>query len=103
MKKLFIAVIVSSVLFSFSTIQAADKAAGKVKYAVCASCHGKDGKSTNPIYPKLNGQHAGYIVSSLKAYKNNERGGANAAQMLPFAALLNESDMKNIAAYLADI
>lgn len=80
---------------------AADKAAGKAKYTVCASCHGPAGKSPNPLFPKLDGQHAAYLVSALKSYKANERSGPNAAQMLPFAAMLSETDMQNIAAYLA--
>ncbi len=47
---------------------AGDAAAGKVKSAVCAACHGADGNSgANPLWPKLAGQHRdmlqGYYVS----------------------------------------
>ena len=78
-----------------------DAAAGKNKYATCAGCHGPDGKSSNPTYPKLAGQHEAYLVYALNAYKNNERSGNLVAQMAPFAMTLSDQDIKDLAAYLA--
>ena len=47
----------------FSTAQAAgDLEAGKAASASCVACHGADGNSTNPEWPKLAGQHQGYLI-----------------------------------------
>ena len=45
----------------------------KTKAAVCAACHGPDGNSVNPDWPKLAGQHSQYIVTQLHAFKAGER------------------------------
>ena len=59
------------VLLSYATTvtAAGDAAAGKEKSATCAACHGVDGNSTNPEWPKLAGQHAGYTVKQLQEFK----------------------------------
>lgn len=41
---------------------------------VCGTCHGPDGNSNNPMFPRLAGQHAGYIVRQLKFFKAQSRG-----------------------------
>lgn len=75
-----------------------DVNAGKEKSATCAACHGPDGNSTNPEWPKLAEQHAGYIVKQLQDYKSAERVNAT---MNPMAAPLSEQDMKDLAVYFA--
>ncbi|MES2212465.1 MAG: cytochrome c, partial [Pseudomonadota bacterium] len=52
-------------------------AAGKKKSATCVACHNADGNSTNPAWPKLAGQHANYLVSQLKAFKQGPTGPRN--------------------------
>ena len=84
---------------SAPTLAAGDAAAGKAKSAICASCHGADGIAVIPGYPNLKGQNAQYIESSLKAYKNKQRSGGNSAVMQPMAAMINDADMANLAAY----
>jgi len=84
-----------SALVSF-TANAADIEAGKTKSAVCAACHGADGNSTNAAWPSLAGQHASYIYKQLKDFKEGRR---NDATMIGMVALLNDEDMKNVAAY----
>ncbi|HVS76983.1 MAG TPA: c-type cytochrome, partial [Steroidobacteraceae bacterium] len=49
--------------------QAKDMAIG-----VCGTCHGPDGNSKNPMFPRLAGQHAGYLVRQLKSFKDETRG-----------------------------
>ena len=39
----------------------------------CASCHGADGNSTNPLWPKLAGQHASYIEKQLTDFNAKNR------------------------------
>jgi cytochrome c553 len=66
--------------------------------AVCTSCHGADGNSGVPIYPKLAQQHPEYIAKQLGEYKSGKR--ANAI-MSGLAASLSEDDARNIGAFLA--
>lgn len=73
-----------------------DAEAGQEKSATCVACHGQDGNSPSPMYPKIAGQHAGYMVDQLKAYKSGER---ESAEMQGMVAPLNEQDMKDLAAY----
>ena len=76
-----------------------DLAAGEARYtAMCAACHGADGNSGSPAYPKLAGQHPEYLAKQLQEYKSGKR--ANAV-MQGMAAGLSDADMKNIAAWAA--
>jgi cytochrome c553 len=70
--------------------------AGKAKAASCAGCHGEDGNSVMPGFPKLAGQHQNYLVKQLKAFKGGER---ISPMMAPLAASLDEQGMEEIAAY----
>jgi cbb3-type cytochrome c oxidase subunit III len=72
-----------------------DLAKGEASFgAVCAACHGADGNSGTPTYPKLAQQHPEYIVKQLTEFKSDKR--ANAV-MKGMATALSEEDMKNIA------
>jgi len=72
-----------------------DLAKGEATYgAVCAACHGADGNSGTPAYPKLSQQHPEYLVKQLQEFKSGKR--ANAV-MKGFASTLSDDDMKNIA------
>lgn len=79
-----------------------DPAAGKEKTRMCAGCHGIGGyKTAFPVVysvPKLGGQHAGYIVKALQAYKSSERSNPT---MKAIAAGLSDKDMADLAAYYA--
>jgi cytochrome c553 len=84
---------------SFGTSQAAgDAAAGKEKSASCAACHGADGNSVNPEWPKLAGQHAGYLVKQLAYFKDGERVNET---MKGMASNLTEQDQEDLAAYFS--
>ena len=73
-----------------------DIAAGKTKYAVCASCHGTNGISAQPDFPNLAGQYQDYIVRALIDYKTGER---ENPIMKGFVANLSKQDMADLAAY----
>ena len=77
---------------------AGDAAAGKVKSATCAACHNADGNSVNPIWPKIAGQHAGYLEGQLQAFKSGQR---KDPTMTAMAAPLSEDDMADLAAWFA--
>ena len=75
-----------------------DLAKGEATYgAVCASCHGADGNSGTPSFPKLAQQHPEYLVKQLQEFKSDKR---NNAIMKGFATALSEDDMKNISYWL---
>ena len=63
---------------------------------VCAACHGADGRGTAPANPNLAGQHAGYIVQQLTAFKSGAR---PSPIMQGMAAGLAPEDMQAVAAY----
>lgn len=76
-----------------------DVNAGKQKAAtVCAACHGADGNSTAPSFPRLAGQYEDYLSITLKRYKTKER--VNAI-MNAQAANLSDQDIADLAAYFA--
>lgn len=77
---------------------AADIAAGKEKSATCAACHGADGNSTDPQYPRLAGQHANYLERALLDYRSGAR---KNPIMAGFAGGLTDDDIANLAAYFA--
>ena len=56
-------VCVVSLLMTAATHAEPDPVAGKQKAKICMDCHGTDGNSVNPKYPKLAGQLEDYIVS----------------------------------------
>jgi cytochrome c553 len=75
-----------------------DLVKGAASYAaVCAACHGADGNSGTPAYPKLAHQHPEYLVKQLQEFKSGKR--ANAI-MSGFASALADEDMKNMAYWL---
>ena len=77
-----------------------DLAKGEASFgAVCAACHGPDGNSIAPIYPKLAQQHPEYLVKQLTEFKAGKR--ANPI-MLGFASTLSEEDMKNISYWVGN-
>lgn len=60
---------------AFALLAAANASAADVSKLAedCASCHGKDGVSTEPEIPTIGGFSAPYLADSLIAYKNKER------------------------------
>ena len=76
--------------------------AGRQKSYMCVGCHNIPGYKTAfpSVYsvPKLNGQHAPYIVSALRAYKGSDR---QHPSMRAVAAGLSDQDMADLAAFYA--
>ena len=94
-------VITMSLLVSmaFTPAQAeGDPEAGKTKSDTCVACHSVDGNSVNPEWPKLAGQHEGYLIQQLLYFSDGER---DNAIMKGIAANLTEQDREDLAAYFA--
>jgi cbb3-type cytochrome c oxidase subunit III len=99
MKKMLVIAAAIAALGAYGSAQAAgDAAAGKVKSATCAACHGADGNSAAPNFPKLAGQHAGYIIKQLHDFKSGAR---KDPTMTAMAAPLSDQDIENLAAYFS--
>jgi cytochrome c553 len=81
--------------------QAGDAAAGKAKAATCAACHGPDGNSVNPEWPKIAGQHAAYTQAQLEAFKQGTH--RSNPLMAGIVAPLSEQDMQDLAAYYSSM
>jgi cytochrome c553 len=90
--------VLSSLLAVAAEAQEGSVEAGKMKSATCAACHGVDGNSVTPDWPSLAGQHTSYMIRQLKAFKNGERVNVT---MKPFADMLSDQDMADIAAYFS--
>jgi cytochrome c553 len=78
-----------------------DPLAGKKKFYTCEGCHSIPGyTNTYPTYqvPRIGGQHPDYVVSALKAYKDDER---QHGSMKGNAMNLSDQDMEDIAAFVA--
>jgi cytochrome c553 len=91
------AVIMVGILVGGSgAVHAGDVAAGKIKSATCAGCHGAAGISKNPLWPNLAGQQQGYLVKQLKAFRDGSR---TDPMMTPMAQPLSDDDIANLAAW----
>ena len=75
---------------------AGDAEAGQGKVAVCAACHGADGNSPAPNFPKLAGQGDRYLLKQLHEIKDGKR---QVLEMTGLLANLNDQDLADIAAY----
>jgi cytochrome c553 len=81
-----------------TTMAAGNSAAGKARSGVCAGCHGVDGNSAAPNFPKLAGQDAQYIAKQLADFKSGAR---KDPIMTGMAAPLSKKDMDDLGAYFA--
>lgn len=91
-----VALLVSA--FALNSQAAGDPKAGQEKSKPCAACHGADGNSVSPGWPKLAGQHPGYLSLQLHHFKSGERVNA---QMAPIVANLSDQDIEDLAAYFS--
>lgn len=81
------------------TALAADIGAGAAKAKeVCMACHGMDGNSPQPDYPRIGGQYADFLAKALRDYKSGAR---KNPIMQGFASALSAKDIENLAAYYA--
>ena len=83
-------------------LSATPQTAEETAIGVCGTCHGPDGNSINPMFPRLAGQHAGYIVRQLKFFKDQSRGDPYAiAYMWGMASGLSDDTIDALAQYYA--
>lgn len=88
---------------------AADAAAGKAPYAVCAACHGQQGEGNAAMNaPRIAGLEGWYLRRQLAAFQQGLRGTANGdaygMQMRPMAmAVTDPTALDNLIAYIESL
>lgn len=73
-------------------------AAGKALAKNCTACHGETGIASNPAWPSIAGQSAGYLTNALKAFRAGLRKDPTMAGVVRG---LSDVDIANLAAYYA--
>ena len=83
-------------------VLAGDVAAGKSLFAArgCIGCHGANGVPPVPTYPTLKGLEAGFVKENLTSFRSGKRIGTT---MNAMTARLTDSDIDNLAAYIATL
>lgn len=98
MKKVLLASVIALGVISQAAMAAGDAAAGKAKGAACFACHGADGNSAAPTFPKLAGQSEVYLNKQIKDIKSKAR---SVPAMAGLTDNLSDQDIADIAAYFA--
>jgi cytochrome c553 len=77
---------------------AGDASKGEPLSGKCGGCHGLQGHSADAATPSLAGQDAGYMVKTMKAYRD---GGRKHEEMKAMLAGVSDKDLEHIAAFYA--
>jgi cytochrome c553 len=83
-------------LISLQAFAQGDATAGQGKAAICAACHGVDGNSAVPNWPKLAGQHEKYLTRQVKLIKSGAR---QVPEMVGIVPGLGDQDIEDLSAY----
>jgi cytochrome c553 len=96
MKKLLIGL--GLVLGFTGSALAGDAAAGKGKTMMCSACHGADGNSPAPTFPKIAGQNERYLIKQMNDIKSGAR---PVPTMVGQLDNMSDEDIADIAAFYA--
>lgn len=84
--------------------QALATARGTVDVPACRACHGPWPEPLNRSFPSLAGQHAPYLETQLKLWRDGNRGGGTASNLMHQAARdLTDAQIEEVAAYYASL
>lgn len=87
-----------AVAFAAPTLKGNPEKAIPIVTERCSGCHGLDGNSPIPNFPRLAGLLPEFLLKELKQYKAEHR---DSDMMQPMAAELSEQEMINLALYFA--
>jgi cytochrome c553 len=73
-----------------------DPRAVEIVQGKCFICHGADGESSSPVFPRLAGQHARYVERQLNDYKTGRR---KSGTMQPMVEDLTPADFRLLGVY----
>lgn len=86
-----------------STVFAADGAT-LYEEKTCIACHGAEGKTpAMDAYPKLAGQHEGYLLSQMQLIKSGVRNNSHSVAMKNIMDKVSDEEMAAIAKWLASV
>ena len=74
------------------------KRAEEIVQGQCFICHGVDGESSSPAFPRLAGQNAAYVARQLADYKSGKR---KSSTMQPMVEALTAEDFHALGAFYA--
>jgi cytochrome c553 len=84
------------------TVHGADDAVTRMVSQVCALCHGRDGNSISPLFPRLAAQPSAYLEAQLKAFRDHRRADPPAqAYMWGITSQLDDGQIARLAVYFA--
>lgn len=67
---------------------------------VCSACHGADGNSTSPEYPRLAGQQPEYLIAQIKGFNQHTRTDRLAQEVMAgMSRDLTEAQLSQMAVY----
>jgi cbb3-type cytochrome c oxidase subunit III len=98
MNKVLVSLLLTLGITGLAQAAGGDAAAGQDKVAVCGACHGADGNSAAPNFPKLAGQGERYLLKQLNDIKSGNR---SVVEMTGLLDNLSEQDLADVAAYYA--
>ena len=99
MNKIILTCMILAMSLAGTAHAAGDAAAGQTKAAACGGCHGMDGNSPVPNFPKMAGQGEKYIAKQIAEFKANTT--RKNEIMLGMSAALTDQDAADIGAYFA--
>jgi cytochrome c553 len=68
---------------------------------VCSNCHGVNGVSVSPMFPKLAAQPREYLVAQLTDFRAHRRADLNAQKFMWGFRHLSEAQIEQLAAYFS--
>lgn len=74
------------------------KRAEEIVQGQCFICHGVDGESSSPAFPRLAGQNAAYVARQLADYKSGKR---KSSTMQPMVEALTAEDFHALGVFYA--
>ena len=77
---------------------AAAARAEQIVQGQCFICHGPDGESSSPAFPRLAGQNAAYVARQLADYKDGKR---KSSTMQPMVEALSPDDFMALGQFFA--
>lgn len=100
-KKIFLtaALMLSGHAFAAVPMPEGNVANGKAQTLVCSACHGNDGNSAAPSFPKLAGQGEKYLYKQLRDIRDGAR---PIATMVGLLDTKTDQELADMAAYYAD-
>lgn len=91
-----ITVVLASAATGFAAQATEHARAVEIVQGKCFICHGMDGESSSPVFPRLAGQHAAYVERQLADYKSGKRASST---MRPMVEDLGPADFKALGAF----